>query len=178
MTSSDFAAAKVTDASMIPVVDVSGAVNRTDIEGVAAAIYAAATNHGFFYISGHGIDETLLEQAFAVSRDFFALPAAEKATVAVDANQRGWMAQGMSHLAGAKTYDLKEVFFWGAETAPEDPDLLAGKPLVAVNQWPSDAFPRLESELRPYYDALCDVARHVMAAVAVSLDQQVDFFEA
>lgn len=178
MTHSDFAAAKTTDRSLIPVIDVSGAVNLDDIEGVAAAIYQAATNHGFFYISGHGIDQSLLDQAFAVSKDFFALPVADKATVAVNTHQRGWMAQGMSHLSGAKTHDLKEVFFWGRETAPDDPDILAGKPMVAVNQWPSAVFPRLEAELRPYYDALCDVARKVMAAIAVSLDQPADFFEA
>ena len=178
MVTPDFASAKVTQASMIPVIDVSGAVNRTDIQSVAAAIYKAATDHGFFYISDHGIDQTLLDQAFAVSKDFFALPQAAKQTIAVNTDQRGWMAQGMSQLPGSKTHDLKEVFFWGTQTAPDDPDLQAGKPLVAVNQWPSEVFPRLETELQPYYDALCDVARHVMAAVAVSLGKPVDFFEA
>lgn len=177
MSQSDFASALHTDTSLIPVIDVSGAVNGTDIKGVAAAIYNAATDHGFFYISGHGIAPELLAQAFSVSRDFFALPTGDKATVAVDTHQRGWMAQGMSHLAGAKTHDLKEVFFWGTETTSDDPDVRAGKPLVALNQWPSDAFPRLEAELRPYYDALCAVARHVMAAVAVSLDQPAEFFD-
>ena len=60
---------------MIPVVDVSGAVDGTDIKTVA--------------------------QAFAVSRAFFDLPVAEKKTVVVNTDQRGWMAQGMSHLQGA-----------------------------------------------------------------------------
>jgi isopenicillin N synthase-like dioxygenase len=178
VATSDFASAKATQASMIPVIDVSGAVNRTDIQGVAAAIYKAATDHGFFYISGHGIDQTLLDQAFAVCQDFFALPPAAKQTVAVNTDQRGWMAQGMSRLPGSKTHDLKEVFFWGTQTAPDDPDLQAGKPLVAINQWPSQEFPRLETELLPYYDALCDVARHVMAAVAVSLEKPANFFDA
>lgn len=162
---------------MIPVIDVSGAISGEDIEGVAAAIYRAATDHGFFYISGHGIAPELLSQAFAVSKAFFELPASDKATIAVNTQQRGWMAQGMSHLSGAKTHDLKEVFFWGTETADDDPDVRAGKPLVAVNQWPSEAFPRLEADLRPYYDALCAVARHVMAAIAVSLDQAPGFFD-
>lgn len=178
MTSSTFASATATDASAIPVIDVSGAIDGSDIRGVADAIYNAATDHGFFYISGHGIDPSMLDQAFAVSRDFFELDPSEKETVAVDTHQRGWMAQGMSHLPGAKTHDLKEVFFWGTDTAADDPDLLAGKPLVAVNQWPSETFPRLEVELRPYYDALCKAARHVMSAIAVSLDQPADFFEA
>lgn len=177
MALSDFAAAKPTDAAMIPVIDVSGAIDGSDINGVAAEIHKAATDHGFFYICGHGIEQSLLDQAFAVSRDFFALPEDAKSSVAVSTDQRGWMAQGMSHLQGAKTHDLKEVFFWGRETAADDPDVLANKPLVAVNQWPSQAFPRLEIDLRPYYDAVCTMARRLMAAVAVSLDQPEDFFE-
>lgn len=178
MTLSDFAAARSTNTSMIPVINISTAVNGTDVQSVANAMHRAATEHGFFYVSGHGISQDLLDQAFAVSRDFFALSPDRKQSVAVDTNQRGWMAQGMSHLAGAATHDLKEVFFWGTETDANDPDVLANKPLVAVNQWPSDTFPRLQEELLPYYNAVCSVARCVMAAIAVSLGQKPDFFDA
>ena len=178
MTSTDFAAAQSTDATLIPVIDVSGAILGTDIQGVAEAIFAAATDHGFFYISGHGISQDLMDQAFAVSQAFFALETDRKQSVAVNTYQRGWMAQGMSHLSGAATHDLKEVFFWGTETDADDPDVLAGKPLVAENQWPTEEFPQLRQDLLPYYDAVCDVARKVMAAVAVSLDQKPEFFEA
>ncbi len=178
MSPSDFASAKETTRSEIPVIDVSGASHGTDIKGVAAEIYNAATDHGFFYISNHGIAQDLMDQAFAVSKSFFEQPVALKETVAVNAQQRGWLAQGMSHLQGAKTHDLKEVFFWGTETKPDDPDVLAGKPMVAVNQWPSEDFPRLHQDLTPYYDALCNVARKVMAAVAVSLNQPATFFDA
>ncbi len=177
MTQPDFAKAKTTGTGSIPVIDVSGAVNGTDVQSVAQAIYRAATDHGFFYISGHGISQTLMDQAFAVSRAFFAHPTELKRTVAVNTRQRGWMAQGMSKMAGATTHDLKEVFFWGTETQADDPDVLANKPLVAVNQWPTDQFPRLRDELLPYYNAVCDVARRVMSAVAVSLDQSPDFFD-
>ena len=173
----EFANAAHTDPQTIPVIDVSSAISGTDIQSVANAIHAAAADHGFFYISGHGIDPALMEQAFAVSKDFFELPETDKSKVAVDTHQRGWMAQGMSRLQGAKTYDLKEVFFWGTDTAPDDPDVIAGKPLCAVNQWPTD-FPRLHAELTPYYDAVCYAARRVMAAVAVSLDKPTGFFDA
>ena len=173
----DFADAKTTDAHTIPVIDVSGAISGADIKGVADAIYAAATDHGFFYILNHGIDPALMEQAFAVAKAFFDLPEAAKQAVAVNKKQRGWLAQGMSRLQGSKTHDLKEVFFWGTHMEPDDADVLAGKPLCAVNQWPDD-FPRLHADLTPYYDAVCQVARRVMAAVAVSLDQPTDFFEA
>ena len=172
----DFANAQSTNAKTIPVIDVSGAISGDGINGVADEIYAAAINHGFFYISNHGIEPALMEQAFAVSKAFFELPESKKQAVAVDKNQRGWLAQGMSRLQGSKTHDLKEVFFWGAQTAADDADMLAGKPLCAVNQWPKD-FPRLNADLVPYYDAVCQVARRVMAAVAVSLDQPANFFD-
>ena len=129
-----------------------------------------------FYISNHGIDPVLIENAFAVSKVFFELPEVEKQAIAVDRNQRGWMAQGMSRLQGSKTHDLKEVFFWGPHTEADDMDVRACKPLCAVNQWPRD-FPRLYEDLIPYYDAVCQIARHVMAAVAVSLDQPANFFD-
>ena len=110
----DFANAKSTNAKMIPVIDISGAISGDGLDGVADAIYNAAINHGFFYISNHGIDPVLMEQAFAVSKAFFELPEVDKQAIAVDRNQRGWLAQGMSRMQGSKTHDLKEVFFWSA----------------------------------------------------------------
>lgn len=173
----DFAQAAQIDTGAIPVIDIAGALDGSDVIGVAKAIHAAATEVGFFYISGHGISPALMEQAFGVARDFFALPNEVKRAVAVGTDQRGWMATGMSKLQGAKTHDLKEVFFWGRELDEDDPDLMTGKAMVAANKWPG-AFPRLRRELLPYYDALCVVAGEVLAAVAVSLDQDPSFFRA
>lgn len=171
-----FADAKQIDTSAIPVIDIAPALDGSDLDGVAAQIHRAATRSGFFYISGHGIAPELMDAAFAVAREFFDQPPAIKEAVAVNTDQRGWMATGMSTLQGAKTHDLKEVFFWGAQTAPDDADVIAGKPLVAVNQWPDAAYPRLRQDLTPYYDAVCAVAHQVMAAIARSLDAPEDFF--
>ncbi len=178
MSEQDFASAAAVDATEIPVIDIAPLLSGGDVAAVAAQMHKAATEIGFFYLKGHGIAPELIEQAFAVGRGFFEQPQAAKETIAVNTYQRGWMATGMSRLAGSKTHDLKEVFFWGTETAADDADLLAGKPMVAQNQWPSDAFPRLQAELTPYYDALCAVARKVLSALAVSLEQPADFFEA
>ena len=174
MSTQDYAAAKTTDA--IPVIDISSALDGSDLASVAADIHRAATDTGFFYIKSHSIDPALITQAFKVTKDFFASPPETKETIAVNTDQRGWMKPGMSRLAGSKTHDLKEVFFWGAETTPDDPDL--GKPLVAINQWPRDAFPRLQPEITPYYNAVCNVGRTLMSALALSLDQPKDFFKA
>ena len=176
MEREDFAEASTLDASSLPLVDVSASLGADDPSAVADALVEAATDVGFFYLVGHGIDPALTARAFAAARDFFALPETAKRTVAVGTDQRGWMAGGMSRLEGASTHDLKEVFFWGRETAADDPDVLAGLPLVAPNRWPSDVFPRLEADVRPYHDAVCRVARHVLSALAVGLGAPADFF--
>ncbi|MEO9825271.1 MAG: 2-oxoglutarate and iron-dependent oxygenase domain-containing protein [Paracoccaceae bacterium] len=177
MTTSEFAQAQSIDTAQIPIIDISSAMNGTDLAYVASQIHRAASEIGFFYIKNHGIDARLIDRAFAVAKDFFDLPIDAKETIAVDQNQRGWMATGMSRLAGSNTHDLKEVFFWGTEVTADDPDLLAGRPLVAPNQWPNDVFPRLHTELRPYYEAVCEAGKAVMSAIAVSLDAPPDFFE-
>ena len=176
MSTSDFAKAQPIDTSQIPVIDIAAAIEGSDISQVAAQIHRAACDIGFFYIKGHGIEPRLINQAFTVARDFFAQPTSAKETIAVDTNQRGWMATGMSRLQGSVTHDLKEVFFWGAEVSDTDTDLLENAPLVAKNQWPDTVFPRLQTELTPYYDAVCNVGEKVLSAIAVSLDQSPDFF--
>lgn len=174
MTETDYAAAGT---GTIPVINVSAAVNRTDLVRVAAQIHQAATQHGFFYISGHGIPDALMQRAFDASRAFFALPNAQKSDVAIDRTQRGWMGQSMSKMSGARTHDLKEVFFWGREIEADDPDLIASKPLIARNKWPDAVCPVLRKDVTPYYEAVCAVGKHVMAAIAVSLALPATFFD-
>ena len=161
----DFAGAKRTDVSKIPVIDLSPLISGDGVGEVSAAIHAAATEVGFFYLSGHGIASEMMERAFGVSRDFFAQPEAVKASAAVDTNQRGWMATGMAKMQGAATHDLKEVFFWGAPDVPPD------------NRWPSE-FPRLQTELMPYYRAVCDIGNVVLRAVASGFGLPETTFEA
>jgi len=161
----DFAEAKRTDVSEIPIIDISPLVTGGPSDAVAAAIHEAATNVGFFYLSGHGIAPELMAHAFNVSRDFFDQSDEVKSSAAVDTNQRGWMATGMAKMQGAATHDLKEVFFWGTPDAPPQ------------NRWPSE-FPRLQSELMPYYRAVCGIGIAVLRAVATGFNLPEMTFDA
>lgn len=172
MTTPDYAATKVVDFEAIPMIDVSGVDTPEGQARIGAEIITAAETVGFFYIKGHGISENLRAQAFAASKVFFDQPIETKAQVAVDQNQRGWMAQGMTNLEGSKTHDAKEVFFWGWDVDADDLDLIAGVPMVAQNQWPA----ALRAELLPYYLAVTTMGRKVMAAIAVGLGLPADFF--
>lgn len=173
----DFATAENVGLDQIPIIDISALLDGGAVENVAMQIIEAASEIGFFYIKGHCIDRSLMKNAFHASKTFFDLPEADKASIAVNTDQRGWMATGMSRLQGSKTFDLKEVFFWGAEIADDHPDLIEGKALVAKNQWPNEVFPRLRTDLLPYYDAVCAVAQMVLGAIAVGLDRPHDFFD-
>ena len=67
----------------LPVIDLSAAP-----EAVARGIAEACRAHGFFYVVGHGIDESLGERLEDLSRRFFALPEATKASYAMPLRRR------------------------------------------------------------------------------------------
>ena len=157
----------------LPVIDLAP-LQAGDVRSVADAIHDAATGSGFFYVTNHGVPEGTIDTAFAAARAFFALPREVKETVAIGTDQRGWMGPGMSRMAGSRAADRKEVFFWGREVAPGDPDL--GKPLVAQNRWPDAVFPTLRRDVMPYYVAVCGVGASLMQALAVALDGPEDAF--
>jgi isopenicillin N synthase-like dioxygenase len=124
----------------IPTISLTGlrSGDRADLERIGAQIGAAARGLGFFSVSDHGIAPELVDAAFAASRAFFALPEAEKQALSV-ANStayRGYVRIGEEKLDPSIAADVKECFNAGPDLAADDPDVLAGKPFHAVNQWP------------------------------------------
>jgi len=163
----------------LPVIDLGPLRGAADagLAAVAAEIRRAAEEVGFFYVANHGIDPELARRAQAAALDFFARPEADKRRVAVDRRNRGFLAMGDCRLPGAEATDLKEVFFWGPEAAPDDPEVLAGRPLVGPNNWP-DFQPELRAAVWPYYRAVLEVGAGLLRAVALSLGLEPDFFAA
>ncbi|KAF8698453.1 hypothetical protein HU200_035193 [Digitaria exilis] len=50
----------------------------------------ACVEHGFFYVTNHGVDNTLMESLFAESKAFFDLPMEEKMKLQRSSNHRGY----------------------------------------------------------------------------------------
>lgn len=176
-TSKGFADATRIDLEDIPVIDLAPLINHGETEKVAGALLSAALNTGFFYIKNHGIDAKIIQRAIQASQNFFHLPAQQKQTVAVNRQQRGWLAPGMANLEGSKTHDLKEIFFMGPEKWSEK--IAAQRhtiPLIADNLWP-DFNPQLREYILPYYDAVCELGHKVLSALAVGLGEENDFFK-
>lgn len=165
------------DFSSIPLIDVGGLrqADQDAILSIAAEIRDAAANVGFLYITNHGIDQTVFDAAIESSRDFFHLPDAEKQKIATDANNRGYNAVGKAHMDGAKYPDDKEYYQIGLDLPETDPDVMAGQPLRGPNIWPEgcEAF---RFAMTAYFDAVGQVGRDMLRAVAIGFGVSEDFF--
>ncbi len=179
-----FATAKTIDEQAIPIIDISGLTNsdsatiKNDVrKSVAESIHYAAKEVGFFYIRGHGISQELINSALESTQSFFNLSDEQKSSVSVDQNQKGWMQPGMANLEGSKTYDLKEVFFYGREIGEDDSDLQSQLPMVSMNRWPDSVCPELKASVMAYHSALSQVGESVLSAIAVGFDACPDLFK-
>ena len=172
----DYASAKSLSFEDIPIIDLEPLLERQEIDEVAKQLMSAALNTGFFYIKNHGVDQQLIDNAFAASQSFFKQPINEKRAVSVNQQQRGWLAPGMAKFTEAKTHDLKEIFFYGPEQWSKE--MLSKRsqiPLIADNQWPKE-FPEFQESIMPYYNAVCHLGHQVLSAIAVGLGENSDFF--
>jgi len=169
----------------LPVIDVAPLVSGlSDVQGggqagdVAAHIQAACRDHGFFYVTGHGVPAELLEQLAEVSAEFFALPVADKMEIAMERGGRAWRGYfpvGAELTSGRP--DMKEGLYFGAELPGDDPRVQSGVPLHGANLFPRQ-LPRLRPLVLGYLEALTSVGQAVLAGVALSLGLDAGYFAA
>ena len=138
----------------------------------------AARDVGFFYLVGHGIPQSLIDDVLAVSRRFFALPDARKLEIEMvnSPHFRGYNRVGQE-LTGGKR-DWREQVDIGSEAPalPRDPNLPAWTRLQGPNQWPR-ALPELQPILLEWQDRLAELSIRLLQAFAVLLEQDRNVFE-
>jgi isopenicillin N synthase-like dioxygenase len=174
----DYAAA----AAQIPVIDFApvfagapGALQRA-----ATEVGRACEHVGFFYAAGHGVDESLIDRAFAASRRFHALPLEEKLKLRLNENNIGYLpinasVQGASTVHKATRPNQNESFFVSHDRGPDHPDVVAGIPLRGRNQWP-ESLPDIRADMMAYFDALGAMCDRIIPVFAVALGMPADFF--
>ena len=160
----------------LPVIDLSSASSPEDRKEIGKQLVALVETIGFFYVVGHGIDPTLLKNAFDSSREFFSLSEDQKQIIAVNQAQRGWMRKGLTRLEGSASADVKEVFFWGREVSEDDPDVLQKLPLVSPNQWPEQVLPNFKANILEYYQAVMALGSSLLECIAYGLDKNPEVF--
>ena len=161
---------RVTADATIPVIDVGGV-------GAAAAIDRACRAHGFFVVTGHGIDPALFDRLDAASRAFFARPAPDKAAIAMpEAGRawRGWFPPGGELTSGVP--DGKEGIYFGAELGPDHPRVRAGVPLHGANLFPAEPAD-LGPAVLAYLDALTGVGHALARGLALALGHDAGWFD-
>jgi isopenicillin N synthase-like dioxygenase len=170
----------------LPIIDISSYLDPTSSlearETTAAAINAACVNYGFFYLTGHGIPNSKLDEIVDLARRFFALPLEEKNKIKrYDAggpeggdSARGYQGLGENVTGGLQ--DMQEAidFYrpWdhaGAKEEEGDGGPGTRKTLQGPNLWPDEP-----SELRDVYERyieeVTEVGRALVRAMGVALD--------
>ena len=160
----------------LPVIDIAPLVTRAPGRAeVAARIGEACRAHGFFYVTGHGVDRALTQRLEALSRAFFALPEATKMQWRMELGGRAW--RGYFPTGGELTSgrpDWKEGLYLGTELPEDDPLVLARTPVHGRNLFPD--VPGLRQTILDYMAAATRLGHQLMEGIALSLGLGAGYF--
>lgn len=162
----------------LPVLDLSLADDPVTAAQFREQLREATHDYGFFYLVGHGVDPALTEEIISVSREFFALPEADKLEIE---NVRNPHYRGYTRVGGERTQgkvDWREQIDIGPEreavpTGPGVPDYWI---LQGPNLWP-EVLPRVREVVETWNETLAAVSTRLLAEWAQSLGQPRDVFE-
>ena len=166
----------------IPVIDFGPAFHGEPgtLEVCARQVRRACEQIGFFYMAGHGVPQEIIDAAFAASREFHALPLAEKMQLKINENNIGYLPVNQSmqrsstvHKATRPNYN--ESFFISHDRSADHPDVVAGKPLRGRNQWP-EGHARMRADMIRYMQALEGVGERILPVLERSLDMPAGHF--
>ena len=159
----------------IPLIDL-----RDDAERVSRTVHDACRRHGFFYVTGHGIDEALGLELERLSHRFFALPEDVKARFAMRHGGRAW--RGWFPLGGELTSgrpDWKEGLYLGTDMPDTHARVRAGVPLHGRNLLPDDTLlPGFADTVHAWMAQVTALGQRVLDAIARSLGLPDDWFRA
>jgi isopenicillin N synthase-like dioxygenase len=173
--------------STIPVIDIS--LFRTgDAKGAAevvAAIKTACEDIGFFMITGHGVDETLIDSVYRDGTAFFELPEDQKMLVKKPSPQvnRGYLAFKSKTVGRERNAEMKpslqEGYAMGMMDVPDD-DYFHSQEAgtnFAPNIWTRSP-ETFETTMRQYYAAMENLSATIMRIFAAALNVSETFFAA
>ncbi|MGH7153140.1 MAG: isopenicillin N synthase family dioxygenase [Acetobacteraceae bacterium] len=134
-------------------------------------------SYRFFYLTGHSVPRAQIDCIFAACRRFFDLPLEERMKVRLTPKQnRGYQPLGSRMYADkADAPDQNESFKYQHEYPADDPDILNGNRVHALNQWP-EGLPGWRNTLIAYYDQMERLTNELLRAFALALDLDEGYF--
>jgi isopenicillin N synthase-like dioxygenase len=157
----------------VPEISLSHFTHGTDAHkaAFASALFDGLRDYGFVILTDHNVEGPLLDVAYALSEEVFALPTDTKRHYR--GGLRGYTPFGTEHAKGNHLPDLKEFWQVGHDveaSAPIDP-------LFPPNVWPSEV-ERFEPTFRSLFQALNETGILLLRALAPSLGLDAHYFDA
>jgi isopenicillin N synthase-like dioxygenase len=136
----------------------------------------AARTSGFCYITGHRVPGAVAQKALEQAKRFFALPMEEKMKVYIGKSNhhKGYVPEG-EEVFSAGSKDRKEAFDLGLDLPLDDPDVMAGTPMMGPNVWPD--MPGFREAVGAYYGAISSLRKLLFRGFALALDLPENYFE-
>jgi isopenicillin N synthase-like dioxygenase len=161
--------------SEVPVIDISS-LKAGGCLKVAKQLGEACRECGFFYITGHGVSETLQLRLESLSRQFFAQPLEEKLKIRMALGGRAWRGYFPvgSELTSGKP-DQKEGIYFGVELDEKHPLVKARTPLHGRNLFPANP-PGFRETVLDYMQQMTALGHLLMAGLARSLELDENYF--
>jgi isopenicillin N synthase-like dioxygenase len=168
----------------IPILD-SSAFFHGKPEALAvlgAELRDALENIGFYYLRGHGVPQSLIDQVFAATEQFHAQPVEAKMALRANEHNVGYMpvngyVSRSSRVEKATRPNLVEAFFVKRDLPADHPDVLAGIRYRCANQWPpADALPGFRHTIVEYCQSMESLCKRLLPVYAVALELPPDYF--
>jgi isopenicillin N synthase-like dioxygenase len=166
----------------IPVIDLAAylAGQPGAREQAAAALRHALENVGFYFVTGHGVDQALVDAAFDAARHFHAQKLEDKLKLRINQHNIGYLpirgsTTRHSKLNANNKPNVNEAFFVKRDLTPDHPDVLAGLPFRGTNQWP-DSLPGFRETVLAYARAMERLGLALLPLYATALDLDPGFF--
>lgn len=175
----EFAAADQVSSDELPIIDFAGFASGDTAarQRLIDEVGRACRDIGFFYLTGHGLSQQLVDATFEQIRTYFAEPFATKMELAATTEHyRGYFPpRNITERRDIQGGSM-EAFRAMLDLGPDDPDVAAGTPLYGPNRWPAH-LPTFRAALESFLAESMRLAADLREVFALSLGLDGNRFE-
>jgi len=153
-----------TDEAHIPILDLAPYLlgQPGAREKLGKQLCHALENIGFYFITGHGVPQSLVDAVFAETERFHAQPLDLKMGLRRNRDNVGYLPMSRSADSGAVVKpNVNEAFFIKRDLPVDHPDVLAHKRFRGTNLWPDD-MPGFRETVVAYCNALEALSKNLL----------------